>query len=111
MDEQVKAYLAQYPEQIAQLFMTLRALVYESVSVDVTEKLWARLPSYYVGNDFVRLIPFKNHINVEARAVLQHSGELTGYKITPKGMLQLDVKQDVPRELLLSIFADTLEKP
>ena len=31
--------------------------------------MWAKLPTYYVGESFVRLIPFKDHINIEAKAV------------------------------------------
>lgn len=70
--------------------------------------MWAKIPSYYVGKSFVRLIPFKDHINVEAFFILNHKEELTGYKITPKGMLQIFLKQDIPAEVLRKIFAETL---
>ena len=42
-----------------------------------------------------RVIPFKDHINVEAKAVIQHKEELARYKITPKGMVQIYLKQDM----------------
>ncbi|MBP0956277.1 MAG: hypothetical protein J5997_02805 [Oscillospiraceae bacterium] len=71
--------------------------------------MWAKIPSYYVGKSFVRLIPFKDHINIEAQAVIQHKEGLSGYKITPKGMLQMFLKQDIPYEVLKQIFAETLE--
>lgn len=71
--------------------------------------MWTKIPSYYVGKSFVRLIPFKDHINIEAQAVIQHKEELSGYKITPKGMLQMFLKQDIPYEVLKQIFAETLE--
>ena len=70
--------------------------------------MWAKLPSYYVGEAFVRLIPFKDHINIEAQAVVQHKEEFAGYKITPKGMVQIFVNQDIPYEVLKQIFAETL---
>ncbi len=70
--------------------------------------MWAKLPSYYAGESFVRLIPFKDHINIEAHAVVQHKEELTGYKITPKGMLQIYLKQGIPYEVLKQIFTETL---
>lgn len=55
----------------------------------------------------VRLIPFKDHINIETQAILSHQEELSGYKITPKGMLQLFPKQEIPIEPLKRIFAMT----
>ena len=57
----------------------------------------------------MRLIPFKDHINIEARAVIQHKEELACYKITPKGMLQIYLKQDIPYEVLKQIFAEAIE--
>ena len=108
MNEQVKDYLETYPAEIKDMFEELRRIVYDSVSYEVKETLWAKLPSYYVSESFVRLIPFKDHINIEAKAVMQHKEELTGYKITPKGMLQIYLKQGIPYEILKQIFAETL---
>lgn len=107
MNEQIKAYLEKYPQEIADMFVELRKLIYDSLSADVQETMWAKLPSYYVGEKSVRLIPFKDHINIEAAAMLAHKNELNGYKITPKGMLQVYVKQDVPSDVLKTIFAET----
>ena len=64
----------------------------------MVETLWAKLPSYYAGESFVRLIPFKDHINIEASAAIKHKEELEGYKITPKGMVQVYLKQELPAE-------------
>ena len=108
MNEQVKEYLKKYPDEIVDRFYKLRQLIFESVSCELEETLWAKLPTYTVGDAFVRLIPFKDHINIEARAVLKHTDELTDYKITPKGMLQLYVKQEMPVEVLKRVFAETL---
>lgn len=108
MNEQVKEYLEKFPCEITDLFGSLRSLIYDSVKADVEETLWAKLPSYYVGDSFVRLIAFKDHINIEAKAVMEHKEELTDYKITPKGMLQVYVKQELPSEVLKQIFSQTL---
>lgn len=27
---------------------------------------WAKLPSYYCGEKFIRIIPFKDHINIKS---------------------------------------------
>ena len=56
----------------------------------------------------MRLIPFKDHINIEAKAILEHQEVLSGYKVTPKGMLQVFVKQEIPEDVLKKIFAETL---
>ena len=107
MNEQIKTYLEKYPQEIADMFTTLRQLILGSISDDLEETMWAKLPSYYNGDKVVRLIPFKDHINVEANAVIQHKDKLSDYKITPKGMLQVYVKQPLPADVLKTIFAET----
>lgn len=108
LNEQVKAYIEKYPGEVIELCHRLRQLVYESTASAPEETLWARIPSYYVGESFVRLIPFKDHINIEAKAIMQHQEELAGYKTTPKGMLQIYVKQEIPAGVLKQIFSETL---
>lgn len=108
MNSEIKEYISRYPSEIADMFISLRKMIFDSVSCEPEETLWAKLPSFYVGESFVRLIPFKDHINIEAQAVVQHKEELEGYKITPKGMLQIYLKQDIPNEVMKQIFAETL---
>jgi len=108
MNEQIKEYLEKYPSEIIEIYNTLRKLIFDSAPSEPQETLWAKIPSYYVGDSFVRLIPFKDHINIEAKAVLEHQEELSGYKITPKGMLQVFIKQEIPEDILKKIFAETL---
>lgn len=48
----------------------------------------------------MRLIPFKDHINIEAKTLVKYKDELADYKMTPKGMLQIFVNQEIPEELL-----------
>lgn len=100
--------LEKYSTEIVDLYNELRRIVFDSVSSEPQETLWAKLPSYYVGECFVRLIPFKDHINVEAKAILGNAELLSGYKLTPKGMLQIFLKQDIPADALKRIFAETL---
>ena len=108
MNELVKEYLEKYPHEVIEMHNALRQLIYDSVSSEPEETLWAKLPSYYLGESFVRLIPFKDHINIEANAVLEYKDILVDYKVTPKGMLQIFLKQDIPTDVLKQIFADTL---
>ena len=108
MNEQVQIYIEKYPAAVAEMFKTLRQLIYDSTNADLVETLWAKLPSYYAGESFVRLIPFKDHINIEALAAIEHKEALEGYKITPKGMVQVYIKQELPLEVLKRIFSETL---
>lgn len=108
MNKEVQEYVEKYSVEIKELFRKLRNLVLDSVFDDIEEKLWAKLPSYYVGENFVRLIPFKDHINIEAKTMMQYKEELADYKMTPKGMLQIFVEQDVPEELLSKVFNESL---
>lgn len=108
MNEEVKNYIDKYPDTIKSMFYQLRELLFDCIDCEVEEKLWAKLPSFYVGAEFIRFIPFKDHINVEAKAVTEHVEVLDGYKITPKGMLQLYLKDEVPVRALEMIFRETL---
>lgn len=108
MNEQVKEYIDKYPIEIIEMFNKLRKLVYDNVQSELKEILWARLPSYYVGDSFVRFIAFKDHINIEAKTIIEHKEELVVYKITPKGMLQIFVNQEIPFDILRQIFTETL---
>lgn len=103
-----REYLNKYPSEIIHMYNELRKIIFASVSPRPDERLWAKIPSYYVGESFVRLIPFKDHINIEAQTVNQHKDDLEGYKITPKGMLQIYLNQDIPGEVLKQIFVETL---
>lgn len=108
MNEQVRKYIDKYSNEIIDMYDTLRTLIFDSASSEPQETMWAKIPSYYVGESFVRLIPFKDHINIEAKAVSQNTEMLLGYKVTPKGMLQIFLKQDIPADVLKKIFVETL---
>ena len=56
----------------------------------------------------MRIIPFKDHVNIEAKAILEYQEMLSDYKVTPKGMLQIFLKQELPVDVLKKIFAKTL---
>ena len=109
MNEQVREYIDKYPSEIVDMYNNIRQIIFDSVSSEPEETLWAKLPSYYVGETSVRLIPFKDHINIEANAISEYKDVLSGYKVTPKGMLQIFLKQELPIDVLKQIFAKTLE--
>ena len=108
MNEQVKEYIGKYPSEIIEMFYFLRQMIFDSAPCEPEEILWAKMPSYYVGKNCVRLIPFKDHINVETLAIALHREALSGYKMTPKGMLQIFANQRIPSEALMQAFRATL---
>ena len=111
MNEQVKEYIGKYPSEIIEMFYSLRQMIFDSAPCEPEETMWAKMPSFYVGKNFVRLIPFKDHINIEAQAIIEHREELLGYKISPKGMLQIFANQQIPREVLMRVLKETLTSP
>ena len=108
MNEDIQNYIVKYCDDVQSLFIKLRKLIIQSVPCEVEEKMWAKLPSYYLREKFIRIIPFKDHINIEAKAIIEHHEQLKQFKITPKGMLQIYLNQDIPENVLNSIFSKTL---
>ncbi|NLK95762.1 MAG: DUF1801 domain-containing protein [Clostridiales bacterium] len=108
MNMEIQELINKYSIEIQELFIELRKLITQSVSCEINEKLWAKLPSYYVGERFIRIIPFKDHINIEAKGIIEYKEELDGFKITPKGMLQIYLNQNIPCDVLQNIFKVTL---
>lgn len=96
-----------YPVESRDLFSKLNGLIF-AVAPSVQARLWGGLPSFYVGERFVRLIPFKDHITVEAAALKKYKAQFSDCKFTPKNMLQIGVKQQIPYDVLTKAFDETL---
>ena len=90
------------------LFSKIRDVIYSIESIIIEEKMWAKIPSYYYGEKFVRIIPFKDHINVEAEGLVNHTNDFEGCKFTPKGMLQIKANQAIDFGRLKMVFSETL---
>lgn len=108
MNEEIQNYMNKYSQEARRYFDDIRELIIKSVDCQIDEKLWAKLPSFYVGDKFIRIIPFKDHINIEAVAIMKYKHELEAFKITSKGMLQVYFNQDIPSDVLRIIFNKTL---
>lgn len=108
MNADIEDLIKKYCSEIQSLFVELRELIILSVPNEIEEKIWAKIPSYYIGNKFIRIIPFKDHINIVAEAIQEHKHQLQQFKITPKGMLQIYLNQDIPENVLNVIFKKTL---
>ena len=108
MPQEIEQYLEKYPEEIVMLFSKIRDVIYSIESIIIEEKMWAKIPSYYYGEKFVRIIPFKDHINVEAEGLVNHTNDFEGCKFTPKGMLQIKANQAIDFGRLKMVFSETL---
>lgn len=108
MNEAFQDYIQKYSKELQVLFVEVQELIIKGVPCKIEEKLWAKIPSYYVDKNFVRIIPFKDHINIEALAIIEHRTQLEQYKITPKGMLQIYLNQDIPSDALQVVFRESL---
>lgn len=108
MNKNIQDYVEKYSKEIQTLFYEIHELIIKSVPCKIEEKLWAKLPSFYVGEKFIRIIPFKDHINIEAGAIIKYKHQLEQFKITPKGMLQIYLNQGIPSNVLITIFNETL---
>lgn len=104
MNKQVKEFLDNYPCEIVDMYNILREMIFNSASSEPKETIWAKLPSYYVGESFVRLIPFRNHICIAAKAMSEYKKVISQYNVTTKGMLQIFIKQDIPTDVLKQIL-------
>ena len=50
MNKEIKEYLDKYPSGIIDMYNTLRTMIFDSVSSQPQETMWAKLPTYYVGD-------------------------------------------------------------
>ena len=101
--------IEKFSPEIIKKFKEIEGII-ANCSNQIESKLWAKLPSYYVGEKFVRLIPFKDHINIEASAIKNYADKLDGYALSQKGMLKIFLGQPIPTETLRYIFTDTFTK-
>ena len=108
MPQEIEQYLEKYPEEIVMLFLKIRDVIFLIDGIIIEEKMWAKIPSYYYGEKFVRIIPFKDHINVEAEGLVNHTNDFEGCKFTPKGMLQIKANQAIDFGRLKMVFSETL---
>lgn len=103
-----ESLLCHHSTDVIELFNKLSKIIKDSIKVELEEKIWAKMPSFYYEDRFVRLIPFKKHINIEAKAIKNNLKKLSNYIITPTGMLKIEVNQEIPVEVLTNIFQETL---
>ncbi len=108
MDDRYASVLAKHDAPTSARFRAVAAIL-EGLGIPGLDfRVWAGLPSFYAGERFVRVIPFKDHLNVQTAGVLGHAEDFVGCRLTPKGMLQIAHDAPLPAEALRRLFADAL---
>ncbi len=52
MNEDILEYTKKHSDDIQKRFMDLRNLILQSIPCEIEEKLWVKIPSYYVGEKY-----------------------------------------------------------
>ena len=107
MTPDIEEYIEKYPEEIIRLFMKTRDIVLSIDGISIEEKMWAKLPSYYYGGKVVRIIPFKDHINIEADGLAKHASKFEDSSLHQRECLQIQYNQEVDFDALKTVFLDT----
>ena len=107
MNEDISNYINIFDMETKHRFHELYDLIEQCAPNGSYEKLWAKIPSIYYKDQFIRLIPFKDHINIEAKSVPLFKDLLAGYNITPKGMLQIYHSEPIPYEAVKKIIIES----
>ena len=84
MNEQVKDYIDKYPSEIIDMYNNLKKMIFDSVSCEPEETLWAKLPSYYVGELKIgiwgRKIIMEQDVNLNIQVLGTIWEKIFGYK-------------------------------
>jgi uncharacterized protein YdhG (YjbR/CyaY superfamily) len=104
---EISKYIDKFEGTKKERLAVIRNLIHESVP-EIKEKIWARIPSFYIEKEMIQILAFKDHINIFANQIINNKDALSKYKITDKGTLQIYDKQDIPMEILEKIFIDSV---
>ncbi len=102
-NHEITGYIAKYETAKKERLETIRIMIHESIT-EIHEKMWTKVPCFYTNRMKIIIRVFDDHINLVADSVIQYKNELTGYVITPKGMLQIFDNQELPKATLKKIF-------
>jgi len=112
----LSAFAETLSEQGKAYFAELQALLHEA-DPDVCGTLFVHQPYYYSPRyetvkfhqrPSVMLTFFKDHVNVFAPGNIKYEPLLSDYRFTAKHTMQIDFDQPLHKELLVSLFKDSL---
>ena len=102
---EITDYIAKYEPAKRERLDTIRTMIHKSIP-EIQEKMWTKVPSFYTDKTNIVIRVFDDHINFISDSVVKYKDELSEYKITPKGMLQIFDNQELPLDILRKIVCE-----
>jgi hypothetical protein len=103
----ITEYMDKFETSVRTRFDEIQAILVDCGAKTI--RLWAGVPSYYLGDRVIRVIVFRDHVNIESSQAIAFQPFLPEYKFTPKGMLQIFHNQTLPVEMLRQIAFKTYQ--
>jgi uncharacterized protein YdhG (YjbR/CyaY superfamily) len=96
----IDEYIAQFPEDVQQILVKLRAVIKESAP-EAVEKISYQMPGFYLNGFLVSFAVWKNHIGFYPKTSPMEAfkEELSAYEGT-KGSLHFPLNKPMPYELI-----------
>jgi uncharacterized protein YdhG (YjbR/CyaY superfamily) len=96
----IDEYIAQFPEDVQQILVKIRAVIKESAP-EAVEKISYQMPGFYLNGFLVSFAVWKHHIGFYPRSSGMEASieELSAYKGT-KGSVHFPLDEPMPYELI-----------
>jgi uncharacterized protein YdhG (YjbR/CyaY superfamily) len=96
----IDEYIAQFPEDVQQILVKIRAVIKESAP-EAVEKISYQMPGFYLNGFLVSFAVWKHHIGFYPRSSGMEASieELSAYKGT-KGSVHFPLDKPMPYELM-----------
>ena len=110
----IDEYIAQFPEDVQQILVKIRAVIKESAP-EAVEKISYQMPGFYLNGFLVSFAVWKHHIGFYPRSSGMEASieELSAYKGT-KGSVHFPLDEPMPYELISKLVkvrvAENLKK-
>jgi uncharacterized protein YdhG (YjbR/CyaY superfamily) len=99
----VDDYISQYPEEVQDILVKIRAVIKESAP-EAVERISYRMPAFFLNGPLVYFGAFEHHIGFYPTnsGISAFKNELSGYKWS-KGAVQFPLDKPVPYDLISKI--------
>ena len=99
----IDEYIAQFPEDVQQILVRIRAVIKESAP-EAVEKISYQMPAFYLNGSLVWFAAYQRHIGFYPRpsGIEAFKEELSAYKWA-KGSVQFPLDDPMPYELISAI--------
>ncbi len=113
----LEEYINTFNEQGLNYYNKIKEII-SDIDLDIKERLFAGQVAFYVeetlkstfhSSPVIVLAFFKDHVNIFASANKKHSKNLNNYKFTKKGTMQIHYNKELNKEVLETLFIDSLK--